>query len=229
MSLPQTPDARDAQLPPDAPLGPLDGRYRASVAPLAEHLSEAALNRARVQVEVEWLIHLATTGAVPGMRPLSAAEQARLRDVVRGFDGAAVTELAEIERETLHDVKAVEYYLKRPTDGTSLADVAEHIHLFCTSEDINNLAYAARMGNRPLRPPSARSWRCWPTGCAGNCAGSSPPNTWARSTAPPARSQRTSWVPRPPTGRLPASSGANTRAGVPGDAHMLQALTTPSQ
>ncbi|MBK8074283.1 MAG: adenylosuccinate lyase [Kineosporiaceae bacterium] len=127
---------------PHAPLGPLDGRYRASVAPLAEHLSEAALNRARVQVEVEWLIHLATTGAVPGMRPLSAAEQARLRDVVRGFDGAAVTELAEIERETLHDVKAVEYYLKRRTDGTSLADVAEHIHLFCTSEDINNLAYA---------------------------------------------------------------------------------------
>ncbi len=126
----------------DAPLGPLDGRYRASVAPLAEHLSEAALNRARVQVEVEWLIHLATTGAVPGMRLLTTAEQAELRDVVRAFDGAAVAELAEIERETLHDVKAVEYYLKRRTDGTSLADVAEHIHLFCTSEDINNLAYA---------------------------------------------------------------------------------------
>ncbi|MFN8079128.1 MAG: adenylosuccinate lyase [Kineosporiaceae bacterium] len=126
----------------DAPLGPLDGRYRAAVAPLAEHLSEAALNRQRVHVEVEWLIHLATAGVVPGMRPLTAAEQAQLRDVVRGFDGAAVAELAEIERETLHDVKAVEYYLKRRTDGTSLADVAEHIHLFCTSEDINNLAYA---------------------------------------------------------------------------------------
>ena len=50
----------------DVPLGPLDGRYRAAVAPLAEHLSEAALNRERVQVEVEWLIHLTSTGAVPG-------------------------------------------------------------------------------------------------------------------------------------------------------------------
>lgn len=112
------------------------------MAPLAEHLSEAALNRQRVHVEVEWLIHLSTTAAVPGMRRLTEGEQATLRDVVRGFDTAAVAELAQIERETQHDVKAVEYFLKRRTDGTSLADVAEHIHLFCTSEDINNLAYA---------------------------------------------------------------------------------------
>ncbi len=135
----------------DAPLGPLDGRYRATVAPLAEHLSEAALNRARVRVEVEWLIHLTSTGAVPGARRLTEAEVARLRDVVRGFGPDDVRELAEIEATTLHDVKAVEYYLKRRVapdgapsgaDGTSLADVAELIHLFCTSEDINNLAYA---------------------------------------------------------------------------------------
>ncbi len=125
-----------------APVSPLDGRYRAVVAPLAEHLSEAALNRRRVHVEVEWLLHLAGTGSVPGMRALTEAEQALLRDVVRTFDAAAVAELAEIERQTLHDVKAVEYFLKRRTEDTSLADVAEHIHLFCTSEDINNLAYA---------------------------------------------------------------------------------------
>ncbi len=126
----------------DAPLSPLDGRYRAAVAPLADHLSEAALNRRRLQVEVEWLIHLGAAGAVPGMRPLTEAERQLLRATVTDFDAASVTELAAIERETLHDVKAVEYYLKRRTEGTSLADVAEHIHLFCTSEDINNLAYA---------------------------------------------------------------------------------------
>ncbi|MFZ0158794.1 MAG: adenylosuccinate lyase [Kineosporiaceae bacterium] len=126
----------------DAPLGPLDGRYRAAVAPLAEHLSEAALNRERVRVEVEWLIHLTDTHAVPGVRPLTDAEKQALRDVVRSFDGSCVEELATIERETRHDVKAVEYFLKRRTDGTSMADVAELIHLFCTSEDINNLAYA---------------------------------------------------------------------------------------
>jgi adenylosuccinate lyase len=126
----------------DAPLGPLDGRYRAAVAPLAEHLSEAALHRERVRVEVEWLIHLSASAAVPGLRRLTADECSRLRAIPMSFGTADVAEIAEIERTTQHDVKAVEYYLKRRTDGTSLADVAEAIHLFCTSEDINNLAYA---------------------------------------------------------------------------------------
>jgi adenylosuccinate lyase len=93
-------------------------------------------------VEVAWLIHLARTGAVPGLRSLTGEEIERLRAVVTGFDAASVTELAEIERVTLHDVKAVEYYLKRRMEGTSLADLTEAVHLFCTSEDVNNLAYA---------------------------------------------------------------------------------------
>ena len=126
----------------DVALGALDGRYRPVVAPLAEHLSEAALNRRRVQVEVEWLIHLTGTGAVPGLRRLSEVEVERLRRLTTDFDAASVTELAETERVTLHDVKAVEYYVKRRLQGTSLSDVSEAVHLFCTSEDINNLAYA---------------------------------------------------------------------------------------
>jgi adenylosuccinate lyase len=126
----------------EAPLGPLDGRYRATVAPLAGHLSEAALNRERVHVEVEWLLHLTQTAAVPGSRPLTPPEQDRLRGIAAAFGAPEVAELAEIERVTLHDVKAVEYFVKRRLDGTSLADVAELVHLFCTSEDVNNLAYA---------------------------------------------------------------------------------------
>ena len=126
----------------EQPLGPLDGRYRSSVAPLAQHLSEAALNRERLRVEVEWLVHLAATHAVPGLRELTADEVALLREVPAAFDAAGVEELAAIERVTLHDVKAVEYLLKRRVEGTSLADVSEYLHLFCTSEDINNLAYA---------------------------------------------------------------------------------------
>jgi adenylosuccinate lyase len=126
----------------DAPIGPLDGRYRATVAPLAEHLSEAALNRERVRVEVEWLIQLSRAHAVPGVRDLTAREVELLRDLVASFDAAIVAELGEIERVTLHDVKAVEYYLKRRLEGTSLADLSELVHLFCTSEDVNNLAYA---------------------------------------------------------------------------------------
>jgi adenylosuccinate lyase len=142
-----------------APLGPLDGRYRASTAPLAEHLSEAALNRERVRVEVEWLVHLTSTQAVPGARPLTSDEIARLRAVVEGFGAQDVVELAEIERVTLHDVKAVEYYLKERIEGSSLADVEELVHLFCTSEDVNNLSYAlmVRSAVRQVWLPAARS------------------------------------------------------------------------
>ena len=131
---------------PPIPLGALDGRYRRAVAPLVDHLSEAALNRSRVHVEVEWLIHLTTQGTVPGVRALTADEIAALRRVVADFGPADVAELAAIERETVHDVKAVEYYLKRrlaricpePAD----AGLAEMVHFACTSEDVNNLSYA---------------------------------------------------------------------------------------
>jgi adenylosuccinate lyase len=123
-------------------LGPLDGRYRAAVAPLVEHVSEAALNRERLRVEVEWLLHLTERQVVPGARRLTGQECARLRAVVDGFGPDDVAELAEIERVTVHDVKAVEYFLKQRMAGTSLADVAELVHFCCTSEDVNNLAYA---------------------------------------------------------------------------------------
>ena len=126
----------------DQPLSPLDGRYRAAAAPLGEYLSEASLNRERVRVELEWLVHLTSTGAVPGLRSLTPGEVTLLRGIVERFDAAAVDELAAIERVTQHDVKAVEYYLKRRLEGTSLADVAEGLHLFLTSEDVNNLSYA---------------------------------------------------------------------------------------
>src|SRR3954452_22115436 len=77
----------------EQPLGPLDGRYRAYVAPLAQHLSEAALNRERLQVEVAWLVHLAANQAVPGLRRLTGEEIDQLRGVVDRFDAEAVEQL----------------------------------------------------------------------------------------------------------------------------------------
>ena len=141
---------------PAIALGPLDGRYRAVAAPLVNHLSEAALNRARLQVEVEWLIHLTDTSALPGAPALSASEKAYLRAIITSFGEQDIAELASIEAETRHDVKAVEYLLKRRlaaaaadpgvvgADGgpTVLPAVGEVVHIFCTSEDINNLSYA---------------------------------------------------------------------------------------
>jgi len=137
-----------ADVSPPIALGALDGRYRTTVAPLVDHLSEAALNRERVHVEVEWLIHLTTGQIVPNVRALSADEQTRLLAVVDDFDPVDIAELAELERETVHDVKAIEYYLKRRLnamegeDATDLAAISELIHFGCTSEDINNLSYA---------------------------------------------------------------------------------------
>ena len=139
-----------ADVEPPIALGPLDGRYRRTVAPLVDHLSEAALNRERVHVEVEWLIHLTTHGVVPGAPTPSDAEQAYLRAVVTDFGAADVARLAELERTTVHDVKAVEYFLKEKIAaapevlgaGTVLPSVSELVHFCCTSEDINNLSYS---------------------------------------------------------------------------------------
>ena len=134
-----------ADVTPPIALGALDGRYRKAVAPLVDHLSEAALNRTRVHVEIEWLIHLTQHQVVPGVRQLTDAEVAQLRAIVGDFGAEDITELGEIERETVHDVKAVEYYLQRRVDRIAPEDAAQLkqlIHFCCTSEDINNLSYA---------------------------------------------------------------------------------------
>ena len=102
-----------ADATPPIALGALDGRYRGAVAPLVDHLSEAALNRQRVHVEIEWLIHQTSHGVVPGVRTLTDDEIAALRAVVDDFGTDEVAELGEIERVTVHDVKAVEYFLKK--------------------------------------------------------------------------------------------------------------------
>ncbi|MGQ4506113.1 adenylosuccinate lyase [Dermabacteraceae bacterium P7054] len=131
-----------ADITPAVALTPLDGRYRASVAPLLDHLSEPALNRYRIKVEIEWLIHLVDSRALPGVRELREDERELLRRIPLDFSAEGIAEHAAIERETVHDVKAVEYYIKRRLAGTSLEDLSEIVHIFCTSEDINNLSYA---------------------------------------------------------------------------------------
>ena len=123
-------------------LGPLDGRYRAAVEPLVEHLSEAALNRNRIHVEVEWFIHLAEHRVLPGLEPLTAEQQAGLRAIVTDFDAESVAELAATEKVTVHDVKAVEYFIADRLEGLGLGRLKPLVHFACTSEDINNLAYA---------------------------------------------------------------------------------------
>lgn len=140
------------------PLSPLDGRYQHQVAALGEHLSEAGLNRARIQVEVEWLIHL-TEAELFGSRRLTAEEARQLRAIVTDFDDADIADLARREAVTRHDVKAVEYFVRDKLADLGLTELAELTHFACTSEDINNLAYAItiRAAVRDVWMPRARS------------------------------------------------------------------------
>jgi adenylosuccinate lyase len=94
------------------PLSPLDGRYRAAVSDLGFHLSEAGLNRARIAVEIEWLIQLANRNLLETNSPIDEAQQAALRAIVTNFSDQDVATLAETEATTKHDVKAVEYFIR---------------------------------------------------------------------------------------------------------------------
>ena len=123
-------------------LGSLDGRYRSAVAGLIDHLSEAALNRNRIHVEVEWFIYLCENSVLPGLKPLTDEQKSGLRAMVTDFNTDSVTELAEIEAVTVHDVKAVEYYIGRRLEALGLEHLKALVHFACTSEDINNLSYA---------------------------------------------------------------------------------------
>ena len=127
-------------LPPQ-PLSPLDGRYRSAVLGLGDHLSEAGLNRARVQVEVEWLIYL-TTHRMFGSEPLTAEQTRALRALAAEFGQPEIDRLAELEATTKHDVKAVEYLVRERLHALGLDHIAELTHFAATSEDINNLSYA---------------------------------------------------------------------------------------
>jgi adenylosuccinate lyase len=123
------------------PLSPLDGRYREATQALGEYFSEAALNRARVKVEIEWLIALCAEG-VAGSTALPAKTAEALRAIVDDFGPDDIAQIADSEAVTKHDVKAVEYYVRDALKTHGLESVSELVHFGCTSEDINNVSYA---------------------------------------------------------------------------------------
>jgi adenylosuccinate lyase len=121
-------------------LSPLDGRYGRQTAELREVFSEFAFMRERLRVEIEWLIALATLG-LPELPPLTEPLVTELRRLVTDFSVDDCLEVKAIEAETNHDVKAVEYFIRRRT-GESLGPRGQFVHFACTSEDINNVAHA---------------------------------------------------------------------------------------
>ncbi len=124
---------------PLAALSPLDGRYSRGADPLRAYFSEQALIRYRTRVELEWLQALAADKAIEELKGFSGKALAAL---VKEFSDADAERIKDIEAQTNHDVKAIEYWLRAKLGSDADARVLEFVHFACTSEDINNLAYA---------------------------------------------------------------------------------------
>src|SRR5919106_5191790 len=128
---------------PLAALSPLDGRYSRSADPLRAYFSEQALIRYRARIELEWLQALAAERAIKELKPFSEKTARALSSLIAGFSDEDAEQIKNIEAETNHDVKAMKLWLRsRLAKNDEAQRALEFVHFACTSEDINNLAYA---------------------------------------------------------------------------------------
>ncbi len=129
-------------------ISPSDGRYAAKVDELRPIFTEFGLLHYRLTVEIEWLLALANNAEISEVPRFSAAATDALRQIGKDFSLSDAEQIKQIERTTNHDVKAVEYFLKnRLGELPELTAVSEFVHFACTSEDINNLAYAMMLND----------------------------------------------------------------------------------
>jgi len=126
-------------LSPLSAISPIDGRYHNATAQLADYFSEYALIKYRVYVEIEYFIALCEH-PLPQLQNFDKNQSEKLRDIYRNFSEADAQSIKEIEKTTNHDVKAVEYFIKKEFDKLNIADLKEFIHFGLTSQDINNTA-----------------------------------------------------------------------------------------
>jgi adenylosuccinate lyase len=120
-------------------ISPIDGRYRRTTQDLAKYFSESALIRYRVFVEIEYFIRLCEEG-LPALLSFDKTKYPDLREIYLAFSEADAEEVKETEKVTNHDVKAVEYFIKKKFDNLGLQAYKEFIHFGLTSQDINNTA-----------------------------------------------------------------------------------------
>jgi adenylosuccinate lyase len=126
------------QLNPLTAISPVDGRYFETVKPLAPYFSEFGLMRYRVQVEIEYLISL--SGTISELEDFPVHMLPEIRKIYKNFTEFHAIDIKEIEKTTNHDVKAVEYFIKKQFEILKLQDFREFIHFGLTSQDINNTA-----------------------------------------------------------------------------------------
>ena len=120
-------------------ISPIDGRYRGKTKTLSQYFSEEALIHYRVRVEIEYFIALCEI-PLPELEHINIAVYDDLRSIYRHFSEEDAKEVKEIEKITNHDVKAVEYFIKKEFDKLDLGKYKEFIHFGLTSQDINNTA-----------------------------------------------------------------------------------------
>src|SRR4051812_5866231 len=133
---------------PLAALSPLDGGYARTADPLREHFSEQGLIRYRVRVELAWLEALAAEPAIREIKKFSKKTSSDFSRLLKGFSERDAEHIKNIEAETNHDVKAIEYWLKaKLAKNREVMSSLEFIHFACTSEDINNLSYALMLAD----------------------------------------------------------------------------------
>ncbi|MFN3741842.1 MAG: adenylosuccinate lyase [Anaerolineales bacterium] len=121
-------------------LSPLDGRYQEQTAPLREWFSEFAYFRFRLRVEIAYLLFLNERMRKP--RPLSAEERRRIQQIAENFSLSDATRIQELERQTRHDVKALELFIRERLDAIAIPDLIPWVHFGLTSEDVNSTAQA---------------------------------------------------------------------------------------
>ena len=126
-------------LSPLSAISPIDGRYHNATAELAEYFSEYALIKYRVFIEIEYFIAL-YEHPLPQLQNFDKSLSEKLRDIYRNFSEADALDIKQIEKTTNHDVKAVEYFIKKEFDKLDIAAYKEFIHFGLTSQDINNTA-----------------------------------------------------------------------------------------
>lgn len=120
-------------------ISPIDGRYRGKTVSLSKYFSEEALIRYRVLVEIEYFIALCEL-PLPQLEHVEKTVYAPLREIYKNFTADDAQQIKDIEKTTNHDVKAVEYFIKKAFDTLGLENCKEFIHFGLTSQDINNTA-----------------------------------------------------------------------------------------
>jgi len=124
-------------------ISPIDGRYASKTKDLQNYLSEYALIKYRTQVEISWLIFLANKKIIN--TSISKKEAEELKNIIVNFSVSDAERVKEIEKTTNHDVKAVEYFLREKFNELNLGHLNPFIHIFLTSEDVNNTSYSLMM------------------------------------------------------------------------------------